>query len=118
MSIVGNYTITPQLTGDVGFSDDFAPLIANPTSPGEIRIVDLLLGDNTITVPTGGTTVPIAALIVPPVGNVLILTLKGVAGDTGISLHLTNPSLISLNSVASFVLNASAAMAGVRIIFI
>lgn len=118
MSILGTYNITPQLSGDVGFSDDFAPLVANPTSPGEIRIVDLLIGDNTITVPTGGATVAVAALIIPPVGNVDTLTLKGLAADAGISLHLTNPSIVSLNVVASFVLTTLVAIPGVRIIFI
>jgi len=69
----------------------------------EIR--NLTSGNNTITVPTGGSSVATGCLIIPPSGNTNTVTLKGVNGDTGISLHRTNPTFVGLNAVSSFVLN-------------
>lgn len=80
-----------------------------------MEVKSLISGNNTITVPTGGTMVS-AVTIVPPVGNTVILTLKGVNGDTGIPLHLTGPSSLALPSTAtSFVINASDVLTGLRL---
>jgi hypothetical protein len=54
--------------------------------------------------------------ILPPTGNTTNITLKGVTGDTGIQLHDTDPSTISLDpAVTSFVLTAAAQITGVRL---
>jgi hypothetical protein len=40
-------------------------------------------------------------LIEPPSSNTGTITLKGVTGDTGIDLHKTKPSFVSLNSTTN-----------------
>ena len=89
----------------------------NTDAPGDTDIVTLALGANTITCPTSGTTFT-CATIIPPSNNATSITLKGVTGDTGIRLHNTDHSCISLHSSAtSFVLTAAAEITGVRIIW-
>lgn len=88
----------------------------NAASPAAITVQALSSGANTITVPSSTGVTPVAVTIVPPVGNTQSLTLKGVSGDTGIALHLTDPSTIALApSVTTFVLTAGAAIQGVRL---
>lgn len=114
MSVSSTRSLSLQLTGDVtaGYKLDSA---VNAASPGMNEIKDLSLGNNTITVPTGGSSVPTAVTIVPPEDNEVVLTLKGINGDTGIAIHLTDPLTLSLaDSVTSFVLNAADAVEGVR----
>lgn len=78
---------------------------ANAASPGQMEMKILASGANTITPPAGAT--PVSVTIVPPAGNVITLTLKGVTGDTGIALHLTDPTTIALGSpTATFCLTA------------
>lgn len=90
---------------------------ANANSPGQTTIQNLAAGANTINAPGGGT-VPTSVTIIPPAGNVNLLTLKGIAGDTGIPIHKTDPTTIALDSsFASFVLNAAAITNGVRLIW-
>jgi len=103
-------------TGDVAATLEYDAAI-NAASPGQIDIVTLTSGANTVTPPTGGTT-PLAVTIVPPSGNTALITLKGISGDTGIALHKTDPCTISLNSTTStFVLTAASQIAGVRLIW-
>ena len=114
MAVNANRKTTITLTGDVTASY-VIPAAANTTSPGSVEVKTLASGANTITVPTGGT-VPKAVTIIPPVGNQDTLTLKGITGDTGIALHLTDPFTISLAStVTSFCLTAGGSIEGVRL---
>jgi len=117
MAVTSNRTVTVTLTGDVTYSQSFSAA-ANTTSPGQIDIVTLASGANTITPPAGGTT-PKACTIIPPAGNSTVtITLKGVTGDTGVVLHKTDPCVVSLNSTTTtFVLTASAELTGVRLIW-
>lgn len=114
MSVTSKRVIGISLSGDVN-----APALAyaaavNVASPGEIDVLTLASGANTITVPAGFA----AVTIVPPAGNTNLITLKGVTGDTGVPLHLTDPSSIGLDSTEStFVLNAAAQIVGVRLIW-
>lgn len=88
---------------------------ANAASPGSIEVQALALGANTITVPSSTGVTVTSVTIVPPTGNTVAITLKGVTGDTGINLHLTDPTTIALASgVTSFVLTAASAIQGVR----
>lgn len=113
MAVTSNNTISLSLTGDVEFQQDF-DLATNPAAPGVNNLYNLLSGNNTITVPSGSVSV----LIVPPSGNLLVITYKGINGDTGVPLHKTNPSLIGLDTtVTTFILNASNAITGLRLIF-
>ena len=107
MSTISMRSIHIVSTGDVCASNSLMAL-PNPNAPGDIDVVRLAIGDNVITVPTGGTT-PKAVSIVKPPGNTTTIKLKGVIGDVGVVLHPTDPDSISLDtSQASFVLNATA----------
>lgn len=109
--ITGGYAISPWFTGDVDFADAFSAE-ENDSSPGQIQVVNLDIGVNTITVPTGA----IAVTIIPPIDNVGILTLRGIGGDVGIPIHATNPCLLSL-STDTFVINSTTGIA-IRLIFV
>ncbi len=114
MATASTRVITITATGDVSINN---PLSAagNASAPGSVTIHSLAAGDNTITVPTGGSTVK-GATIVPPAGNVNAITLKGVGGDTGISLSKLDPTSIGFETApANFVLNAGAIINGLRI---
>lgn len=115
--------VTSQRTGAITFSGDvnaqisLAP-VSNTQAPGDIDILSLSTGANTITLPTGGST-PKGAVIIPPSGNAVALTLKGVGGDTGIALNKTEPAIVTFDSPppASFVINAAAVVNGLRIVW-
>ena len=116
MAVNAARTTTITFTGDVQAQQTVAAA-ANAASPGQIDVVTLTTGANTITAPTGGTT-PKCLTIIPPTGNVATLTLKGLTGDTGVPLHLTDPSSIALaGSFASLVITAGATVTGLRLIW-
>lgn len=88
---------------------------SNTASPGSIEIRTLSSGNTTITLPTGGSTV-VSCTIVPPSGNTTAITVRGVAGDTGIRIHNTDPTTIAFDSsVTSFVINTAATVTGARL---
>lgn len=108
---------TIQTAGDIISGQTFSAT-PNPSTPRPEDVVSLSSGNNTITVPSSGTAVPIAVTILPPVSNAVALTLKGVNGDTGILLHLVDPTTIAIGStVTSFVISAASNVAGVRLIW-
>ena len=114
MSVSAIRTTTLVFSGDVTGTETIVAA-TNASSPGVIEIKTLASGLNTITVPTGGTT-PTACTIVPPLGNTQSITVKGVTGDTGIGLHLTDPSTIALGaSVTTFVLTTGGTITGCRL---
>lgn len=112
MSVTSNRQIVGTFDGDVVTT--FALHAAeNTAGPGSESQVTLSSGNNTVSVPTGAT----AVTVVKSPTNTVAMTLKGVAGDTGVALHLTDPDSISLGSaVTSFVLNAASTVA-VRLIW-
>ena len=117
MSVNAARTVTINLTGDV-ISDKIYSAAQNATSPGSITIQDLAAGPNTITVPVATGVVVKAATIIPPAGNIVTLTLKGVTGDTGVPLSLTDPTSIALAAtVISFVLTTGGIISGLRIVW-
>lgn len=116
MAVTATRSISVVYSGDVVGTQTKAAA-DNTVSPGQNDLVTLALGANTITVPTGGATAK-AVTIVPPAANAVQLTLKGVTGDTGILLHLTDPSSVALAPTqTTFVLNAGAICTGVRLIW-
>lgn len=116
MATTSTQVITLGFTGDIEATLQFEAS-ANGASPGQSELRTLASGANTITKPAGGSTV-VSVMIEPPVGNTIQITLKGVSGDTGVLLHLTNPSLVSLAAgVSTFVLNAAAEIVGVRLVW-
>lgn len=113
MAVASARTQTITYTGDVTGTESVAAA-ANVASPGSITIHTLALGANTITIPVGATCT--AATIVPPSGNLQTLTLKGVTGDTGVPLHLTDPTTLALPSTSTtFVLTAGGVITALRI---
>jgi hypothetical protein len=114
MAATSQRAITITYSGDVGGVQDIEAA-ENDTSPASIVLITLSSGANTITVPSGGST-PTACTIELPSDNTVAVTLKGVTGDTGILLHLTDPTSIAIDpSVTSFVLTAGGTITGVRV---
>lgn len=114
MAVNSTRTVTITYSGDVVGTQTLAAA-TNAASPGSVEIRTLASGLNTITLPTGGSTVK-ACTIVPPAANVTSITLKGVTGDTGILLHLTDPTTIAFDStVTTFVLTTGGIITGLRL---
>ena len=114
MPVTATRTTTLVFSGDVTGTETISAA-SNTSSAGMIEIRDLASGFNSITVPTGGATVPTAVTIIPPSGNATAITVKGVTGDTGLRVHNTDPFTISLHSSVTAVgLTAGGAIAGVR----
>lgn len=109
MAVTSTRTETIAYTVDE-VSTNVATAASNAASPGQVQPIALSMGNNTITVPAAGTT-PVAVRIQPPAGNTQALIIKGVNGDTGISIHLTDYTTIALAAgVTSFVINAAGAV--------
>lgn len=117
MAVNAARSIAINLTGDVILNSIYSAA-QNAASPGSTTIHALTTGSNTITVPTvTGFTVK-AATIIPPSANTNALTLKGIAGDTGIAISKTDPTSIAFETApANFVINAAANTDGVRIVW-
>lgn len=104
----------------IGFSGDVSAqhivaAASNSASPAQLEIKTLASGSNTITLPTGGSTV-VSCTIVPPSGNTTAITLKGVTGDTGFRIHNTDPTTVTFHTtVTEFNLTAAAQITGVRL---
>jgi hypothetical protein len=115
---MANATLT--LSGSVGglptgSKSITVPQIVSNSAVGQITDLSLSTGNNVISVPGGAT----AAIILLPVGNTQMVTLKGAGGDTGIALRGTTWSVLSLDPTqTSFILNAAGAVTGVEISFI
>lgn len=118
MSVASTRQVVITQVGDNLNNNITVTAAGNAASPGDIDVFGLVIGPNTITLPTGGTT-PKGATIVPPSSNTQTITLKGVAGDTGIALHKTDPTSISFDSPppVSFVLAAGGTIDGLRVIW-
>lgn len=116
MATTSTQVITLGFTGDVEATLQYSAA-ANGASPGQSELVTLASGANTITKPAGGST-PVSLTVIPPTGNTTQITLKGVTGDTGVALHLTNPGVIPVAAgLSSLVLTAAAQIVGVRLIW-
>src|SRR5512139_1726759 len=63
---------------------------------GEVDILTLANGWNSLTAPTGTNLI----VFVPPSANTVSITLKGVTGDTGIALSKNNPTILSVSGTA------------------
>lgn len=117
MAVKSIRSIQVQFSGDVT-EGLIQSALDNAVSPGINTIQSLITGANTLTAPTISGLVVTGLTIIPPSGNINLITLKGVTGDTGIPLHLTDPTSIGLDTTfTSLVLNAAAAIVGVRLIW-
>jgi hypothetical protein len=90
----GTLTLTPP------------PIVSTPSNLAASTNIILASGANTITVPTWAS----GAIIVQNPANLVAVTLKGITGDTGIGLSLTESTCIAFAAPppASFVLTAGA----------
>lgn len=117
MAITSDRSIRVQFASDLILDKVFAAA-QNTVSIGKCELVALASGANTITVPTSGSNLPKAVTIIPPTGNTTSITFKGVSGDTGVRLHDTDPSSISLHSsVTTFVLTAGGTINNVQLVW-
>lgn len=118
MSVTSDRSVTTLFSGQIsaGFETDATQNLA---SPGQMDVVSLTTGTNTITVPSSGTTITtVAVTIIPPPSNTEVITLKGAGGDTGVKLHVTDPSSIGLDTTqTTIVLTVAAQIDGVRFIW-
>jgi len=114
--VVSNRTTTIVYTGGVNGSEIIAAS-QNNNSPGNIQIINLASGFNSIAVPTGGTT-PTGVTIIPPALNSISITLKGITGDTGVILHTTDHTSLALSAAQTTIgLTAGAAITGVTLLW-
>lgn len=114
MSTSSTRRIEIEYTGDVA-NHDSVVAATNTLSPATSELLNLASGANLIGPPPAS---PKAVTIVPPTGNVVTITLKGISGDTGILLHPTDPTTIALGSTtATFVITTSAILNGLRLIW-
>ena len=117
MSVTSSRTVQVQFSGDIT-TEVIQSALDNKFSPAQIDIVSLILGANTITAPVVSGVVITGLMIIPPAGNTSLIILKGVTGDTGIPLHLIDPTSLALDTTfVSLVLNAAAAIVGIRLIW-
>jgi hypothetical protein len=102
-----------DFSGDVIATEQY-PAADNTSSPGVIDLVNLNSGFNSVAVKTGAK----AVTILPPSGNAVTMTLKGITGDTGINLHLTDPTTIALaTGQATIGLSCGSAITGMRFVW-
>lgn len=117
MSVTSSRTLQIQFSGDIT-EQVIQSALDNNASPGMSVLQTLALGANTITAPVVSGFLATGLTIIPPAGNLIQMTLKGLTGDTGIPLHLTDPTSLSLGTTfVSLVLNAAASIVGVRLIW-
>ena len=116
MAITSNRYIVITLSSGLVFTQQFTAA-ENTVSPGEVETKDLTTGFNSIAVPSAGGATAKAVTIIPPAGNTQTITLKGVTGDTGVALHLTDPATISLGAAAAFGLTVGGNITGVKFIW-
>lgn len=117
MSITSSRNVQIHLSGDVT-KEVIQSALDNTSAMDKSDLVTLNIGSNTITVPsiTGFTITGLT--IIPPAGNTNVITLKGVGGDTGFPIHLTDPTSIGLGAAfASLVLSVTAQVVGVQLIW-
>ena len=116
-------SVTSTRVVQVGFSGDIEANIIqsaleNAVSPAETNIVTLSSGSNTITAPVISGIIVTGLTNIPPAGNTAQMTLKGIASDVGIPLHLTDPTSISLSpTFQDLNVEAAASIIGLRLIW-
>lgn len=117
MSVVSSRTLQIQFSGDIS-TQIIQSALDNDLALDVNVLQSLVLGANTISAPVVAGKLVTGLTIIPPAGNGNLITLKGVSGDTGFPLHLTDPTSIALDSTfVSLVLSVSAPIVGVRFIW-
>ena len=106
--MAGQLLISGQLTGTPLGTINIGPftLTGNAASNLQINQITFASGANTIAIPTWAK----GMLIEPNTINAVALTLKGITGDTGVTLSPTTPTLVTFpaSPQANFVITAGA----------
>lgn len=117
MAVTSRRNVEVEFSGDV-VADIIKSASDNLVSPGMEVIQTLAIGANTITAPVVSGIVVTGLMIIPPAGNLVLMTLKGVTGDVGFPIHLTGPCSFGLDTTfTSLVITAAAEIIGVRLIW-
>ena len=112
MSVTSNRSVVINWTSDVEYTQEF-PAAVSPLGSGVMQLVTVTTA-LTVTVPTNA----VGVMIIPPVSNTTALTIKGIAGDTGIGIHLTDPTSLGLSTTqTTIILAAATTTSNVRLIF-
>lgn len=118
---LGSIAITGTITGLTGGSRTIAPpVISSTAAVDNVRTIALAGNTNTtIDIPTGA----VACVITPPPSNTAQLTFKGVAGDTGLRISRSHPTMIALETLTpsvptTFVLYAQSPGISVEVAFV
>lgn len=117
MSVTSSRTVQIQFNGDYT-ADLIYSALDNPTSIASINWIDLAVGNNAVTAPiiTGFNVTGLT--IIPPAGNTVVLELKGITTDSGLPLHVTDPTSLALDtSFLGLVLFVTVAVVGVKLIW-
>lgn len=117
-------SITAVVTNYIRFSgDQDSELIyasgSLADSPCMNQLVNLTTGNNEIEVPEIDDFTVHGVVIIPPAANVIEPVLKGVAGDTGISLSSVNASVFQFGAEppTSFFLEVDDDLVGLRLVW-
>lgn len=80
----------------------------------QMDVFDYGAGIQTLTFDTDVTLV----ILIPPTTNVETIVLRGVAGDTGVNLHPSRPTILSISNDGSFVLSLGGSITGFTVVSI
>lgn len=109
MAATANVQISGSVIGTPGGSIQIGPItVTNATGCWQVQDITLVNGANTITVPLA--PVPVGCIIVLPTANADVVTLKGVAGDTGTAIGTNGPQILywgASTPPVSFVLSSA-----------
>lgn len=112
MATVGQLEVSANVSGGPSGARTFTSSIPITAGVDATQVVALSSGANTITPPTGATVCVIwgqnATVPAPNPASTVTLIVKGVTGDTGISISSTYPFVWPVGTLpATFVLTAS-----------
>jgi hypothetical protein len=117
MAKTSTLTLTISIVGDgvnelIGVPPQALKQYTNQAAPGGVpQPLVLVTGFNAIPIPAGSQGGPGWFIYEPPAGSVITKTLKGVIGDVGKVLHLTNPTILPI-AVGETFINITAGGAG------
>ena len=110
----GTLTVSGNVSGSPVGARTINMNIITASAVDATQVLTLSIGANTVTVPAGATLCVIAGPnAVSPIPNPNyggVLTVKGVAGDTGVAMSAKWPTVLSWDvgaAPASFVINAT-----------
>lgn len=116
-------SVTAAVTNHVVFSgDQESEVVVNSgelaDSPCMQELVTLAVGNNTIEVPDIDDFTVHGLMIIPPTANAVKPTLKGSAGDVGISLNASQASVIQFGTPPTdIVISTATEIVGVRLVW-